>query len=324
MIRLLCLLKYLHLFALMLLGTGALAQTYPAKPIRVIIPTAPGDGCDILSRLVGLKVAERLGWQFAIDNRPGAAGQLGLQLIAQAPADGYTIGCGQSGNVVLVPHTYKKVPYDVFKDFAPVALMGSNYLALVVHPAVPFRNVKDLITYAKANPGKLTFGNTGEGAFLHFATEMLSRDAGFTYLNVPFKSVTALITDIIGGRIDAMLGPFNTIQPYAVAGRLKLLGIAREQRAPNYPDLPTIAESIPGFTSGGWFGLIAPSGMPKEMIALLNREINSVLKQPDVREKMTTLGLDLHSESPEWFGETIRADYAKWGKLAKDIRFEPQ
>jgi tripartite-type tricarboxylate transporter receptor subunit TctC len=324
MIRLFCVSRFLPLFALVFFFGGALAQAYPAKTIRVIIPTAPGDGCDILSRLIGLKLAEKLGWQFAIDNRPGAAGQLGLQLIAQAPTDGYTIGCGQSGNMAIVPHTFKKVPYDTHKDFAPVVLMGSNYLALVVHPAVPFRNMKDLITYAKAHPGKLTFGNTGEGAFLHFATELLRRDAGFTYLNVPFKSVTALITDIIGGRIDAMLGPFNTIQPYAAAGRLKLLGIARDQRAPNYPDIPTIAETVTGFTSGGWFGLIAPAAMPKEMIALLNREINNVLKLPDVREKMTPLGLELHAESPEFFGDTIRTDFAKWGKLAKDIRFEPQ
>ena len=316
--------KYLYLLICLIFSGGALAQAYPAKTIRVIIPTAPGDGCDLLSRLVGQKVSEKLGWQFAIDNRPGAAGQLGLQLIAQAAADGYTIGCGQSGNMALVPHTYKKVPYDTFKDFAPVALMGSNFLALVVHPAVPFRNMKDLITYAKAHPGKLTFGNTGEGAFLHFATELLRRDAGFTYLNVPFKSVTALITDIIGGRIDAMLGPFNTIHPYAVSGRLKLLGIARDQRAPNYPEIPTIAETVPGFTSGGWFGLIAPASMPKEMIALLNRETNNALKLPDVRERMTTIGLDLHTESPEFFAAAIRHEFAKWGKLAKDIRYEPQ
>ncbi len=324
MIRVFCVHQYLYLLICLFFSGGALAQAYPAKTIRVIIPTAPGDGCDILSRLVGYKVSEKLGWQFAIDNRPGAAGQLGLQLIAQAPTDGYTIGCGQSGNMAIVPHTFKKVPYDTHKDFAPVALMGSNFLALVVHPAVPFRNMKDLIAYAKAHPGKLTFGNTGEGAFLHFATELLRRDAGFTYLNVPFKSVTALITDIIGGRIDAMLGPFNTIQPYAVSGRLKLLGIARDKRAPNYPDIPTIAETVPGFTSGGWFGLIAPAGMPKEMIAMLNREINNALKLPDVREKMTTLGLELHAESPEYFGDTIRNDFAKWGKLAKDIHFEPQ
>jgi len=304
-------------------STGS-GQAYPAKTIRVIIPAAAGDSCDTLSRLVGYKVSEKLGQQFAIDNRPGAGGQLGLQMIAQAPPDGYTIGCGQGGNMVIVPLAYKKVPYDTYKDFAPIALMASNFLALAVHPAVPFQNMKDLITYAKANPGKLTFGTTGEGAFLHFATELLRKEAGFTYLHVPFKSVSAIFTDIMGGRIDATLGSFISIQPHAVSGRLKILGIAREKRTPNYPDFPTIAETVPGFASGGWFGFIAPAGMPKEMIALLNREMNAAMKLPDVRDKMTAFGLEIHTESPEFFTETIRSDFEKWGKLAKDIDFKPQ
>jgi tripartite-type tricarboxylate transporter receptor subunit TctC len=320
-----CIIKLLLLpFLLCQFAGPSLAQGYPSKPVRIIIPTAPGDGCDLLSRLVALKLGERLRWQFTIDNRPGAAQQLGLQLLAQSPPDGYTIGCGQSGNMVLVPHTYKKVPYDTFKDFAPVALLGSNFLAVVVHPTVPFKNIKDLVAYGKANPGKLTFGNTGEGAFLHFATELLSREAGFTYLNVPFKSTTALITDIIGGRIDAMVGPFNTIQPYAAQGRLKLLGLARATRAPNYPDIPTIAESVPGYTSGGWFGLVAPAAVPKEIVTLLNREVGNVMRLPDVREKTAGLELEVHAEPPEFFADVIRKDYAKWGKVAKDIGYKPQ
>lgn len=317
-------LKLLGFIFVLIGSSNAVAQNYPIKSIRVIIPTAPGDGCDILSRLVGQKLTEKLGWQFAVDNRPGAAQQLGLQLLAQSAPDGYILGCGQSGNMVIVPHTYKKVPYDTFKDFSPVALMGSNYLALAVHPAVPFRSVNDLIRYAKANRGKLTFGNTGEGAFLHLATELLSKESGFSYLNVPFKSTTALITDIIGGRVDAILGPFNTLHPYVTTGRLKLLATARETRAPNYPDIPTIAESVPGFSSGGWFGLIAPSGVPKEVLLTLNREVNAILNLPDIRDKLTVLGLEAHADSTESFGNIIRADYAKWGKLTKDIKYIPQ
>ena len=306
------------------LCADACSQAYPAKPIRVIIPAAPGDSCDTLARLVGYKVSEKLGQQFAIDNRPGAGGQLGLELIARAAPDGYTIGCGQGGNMVIVPLAYKKVAYDTYKDFAPVALMASNFLALAVHPSVPFKNTRDLIHYAKANPGKLTFGTTGEGAFLHFATELLARDAGFTYLHVPFKSVSAIFTDMMGGRIDATLGSFISIQPHAVAGKLKILGVARETRAPNYPQFPTIAETVPGFASGGWFGFIAPAAMPKDMIALLNREMNAAMKLPDVREKMVAFGLEIHTESPEFFTQTIRGDFEKWGKLAKDIGFKPQ
>ncbi len=302
-------------------GTG---QAYPTKTIRVIVPAAPGDSCDTLARLIGNKVSEKLGQQLAIDNRVGGGGQVGLQMIAQAPADGYTIGCGQGGNLVILPLAFKKVPYDSNKDFAPIALMASNFLALAVHPSVPFRGTKDLITYAKANPGKLTFGTIGEGTFLHFATELLSNEAGFKYLHVPFKGVSAIVTDIIGGRIDATLGSFVTLQPHAVSGRLKILGVARDKPAPNYPQFPTIAETIPGFTSGGWFGFIAPAAMPKEMIALLNREMNAAMKLPDIREKMTIFGLEIHTESPEFFTQTLRSDFEKWGKLAKDIGFKPQ
>lgn len=316
--------KYLILLYLFMISGGAWSQAYPAKTIRVIIPAAPGDSCDTLSRLVGYKAAEKLGQQFAVDNRPGAGGQLGLEMIARAPADGYTIGCGQGGNMVIVPLAYKKVAYDSYKDFAPVALMASNFLALAVHPSVPFKNVRDLISYAKANPGKLTFGTTGEGAFLHFATELLARDAGFKYLHVPFKSTGAIFTDMMGGRIDATLGSFISIQPHAVSGKLKVLGVARDKRAPNYPQFPTIAETVPGFASGGWFGFIAPAAVPKDIIALLNREFNAAMKQPDVREKMTALGLEIHTEPPEFFTQTLRSDFEKWGKLAKDIGFKPQ
>ncbi len=320
----------LLLTAAVLLPLQAGAQAYPNSPnypnraIRVIIPAAPGDSCDTLSRLVGYKAAEKLGQPFAVDNRPGAGGQLGLELIARAPSDGYTIGCGQGGNMVIVPLAYKKVAYDSYKDFAPVALMASNFLALAVHPAVPFKNTRDLITYAKANPGKLTFGTTGEGAFLHFATELLARDAGIKYLHVPFKSTSAIFTDMMGGRIDATLGSFISIQPHAVSGKLKVLGVARDKRAPNYLQFPTIAETLPGFASGGWFGFIAPAAVPKDIVALLNREMNAAMKQPDVREKMTALGLEIHTEPPEYFTQTLRNDFEKWGKLAKDIGFKPQ
>lgn len=209
-----CVSKVLLWLAATAMATGAAAQTtstgsgqaYPNRTIRVIIPAGAGDSCDVLSRLVGHKVSEKLGQQLAIDNRPGAGGQLGLQMIAKAPPDGYTLGCGQGGNMVIVPIAYKKVDYDTHKDFVPVALMASNFLALVVHPTVPFKNTNELITYAKANPAKLSFGTTGESAFLHFATELLRTRAGFTYLHVPYKTYPNVVTDLMGGRLDASLG----------------------------------------------------------------------------------------------------------------------
>ena len=300
-------------------------QTYPARNIRVIIPGAAGDTCDMMLRLIGIKFAEKTGQSFIMDNRVGAAGQLGLQLIAQAPTDGHTIGCGQGGNMVIIPLAYKKVAYDSHKDFAPIAMMASNFLALAVHPNTPFKTTRDLIAYAKAHPGKLTFGTNGEGAFLHFATELFRKEAGFTYHHVPFKTVATIVTDLIGGRIDAVMSAFITVQPHAVSKRLRILGVARATRAPNYPDFPTISESgVPGFASGGWFGAIAPAGMAKEQIAFLNREMNAAMKTPDIRDKAALVGLEQHTEPPEFFTQMLRSDFEKWGKLAQDIGFKPQ
>ena len=313
-----------YLFLLIFFCSSVIAQPYPNKAIRVIVPAAPGDSCDTLARLVGQKVSEKLGQALTVDNRVGAGGALGLEMIARAPTDGYTIGCGQGGNMVVLPLAQKKLPYDTFKDFAPIALMASNFVALTVHPSVPFKNTRDLITYAKAHPGKLSFGTIGEGTFLHFTTELLAKEAGFTYLHVPFKGVSFIFTDIIGGRIDATINSFVSVYPHYMNKRLKVLGIARAQRLPSMPDMPTIAESVPGYVSGGWFGYIAPAGMAKDQIALLNRETNAAMKLPDVREKMTNFGLEIHIESPEYFTQTIRSDFDKWGKLARDIGFKAQ
>jgi len=311
------------LFAAVGLPAGdALAQAYPAKPIRVIVPAAPGDSCDVLSRLIGQKVGERLGHPLAVDNRVGAGGQLGLQLIAQAPADGYTIGCGQGGNMVIVPIAYKKVAYDTLKDFVPIQIPVTNFLGLVVHPSVPFKNVKDLVAYGKANPGKLVFGSNGEGAFVHFSVELLRTLGGFTYLHVPYKGVAPVLTDIISGRIDSTITSFVSVKPFIDSGRLKLLAIGRATRSPKYPDYPTIAETLPGYENSGWFGFIAPAGTPRDIVVLLNKEMNRAMTQPDLREKLDSYGLEIHTESPEYFANVIRRDMEKWGKVARDIGFK--
>jgi len=301
---------------------GAFAQAYPAKPIRVIVPAAPGDSCDVLARLIGQKVGERLGQLLTVDNRVGAGGQVGLQLIARAAPDGYTIGCGQGGNMVIVPIAHKKVAYDTLKDFVPIQIPVTNFLGLVVHPTVPFKNVKDLVAYGKANPGKLVFGSNGEGAFIHFSVELLRTLGSFTYLHVPYNGVAPVLTDIISGRIDATITSFVSVQPYINAGRLKLLAIGRATRSPKYPEYPTIAETLPGYENSGWFGFIAPAGTPREIVLLLNKEMNRGVTQPDVREKLDSYGLEIHAESPEYFANVIRRDMEKWGKVARDIGFK--
>lgn len=305
-----------------LFAGGAFAQAYPAKPVRVIVPAAPGDSCDVLSRLIGQKVGERLGQQLTADNRVGAGGQVGLQLIARAAPDGYTIGCGQGGNMVIVPIAYKKVAYDTMKDFVPIMIPVTNFLALVVHPSVPFKGVKDLVAYGKANPGKLVFGSNGEGAYIHFSIELLRTLGGFTYLHVPYNGVAPVLTDIIGGRVDATITSFISVQPFVDAGRMKLLAIGRATRSPKYPDYPTIAETLPGYENSGWFGFIAPAGTPREIVVLLNKEMNRAVTQPDVREKLDSYGLEIHTESPEYFANVIRRDMEKWGKVARDIGFK--
>jgi tripartite-type tricarboxylate transporter receptor subunit TctC len=303
---------------------AAHAQSYPTKPIRVIVPFPPGNTGDIVSRLIGPRITERHGQPVLVDNRPGAAGQLGLEIAAKAPPDGYTIAFGQGGNMVVAPHTYKKIGYDPLKDFQPVALVATNYLAIVVHPSVPFKTVRDLINYARANPGKLSVGTNGEGGFPHLAFEDLRLQAGFKYLHVPYKGSAQIATEIMGGQIDAAIDGFTGLAPHVKSGRVRLLAFTNPTRVPLFPDAAVVAESLPGYESRGWFGFIAPAGVPREHVLLLNRAINDALGVPEVREPLQQGGLILVRESPEFFGDVIRRDFARYGKLARDIGFQPQ
>lgn len=302
----------------------ALAQKYPSRAIRVIVPQLPGDPCDVFARVMGPYMTKNLGQQLVVDNRPGAGGMIGLELAANAPADGYTIACGQGGNLSVIPHTMKNVPYKALQDFAPIALVATNYLALVAYPGAPYKTTAEFVKYLKANPGKVSFATNGQGAFLHMATESFRSAVGFEYIHVPFKGVSAMASEIMAGRVDAAFSSFTGIYPFVKSGQVRLLGIAKDKRASNYPDLPTVAETVPGFSSGGWFGFVAPAKVPKEVIATLNREMNLALKQPDVRAKLETLGLDVWTESPEYLRDLMKSEYDKYGKVARDIKLVPK
>ena len=302
----------------------ALAQKYPTKSVRIIVPQTPGDPCDTFARLLGHHMGERLGQSFVADNRPGAGGTIGLALAAKAPADGYTFACGQGGNLSVIPHTMKNVPYDAMKDFQPLALIATNYLALVVSPTTPFRTVADFVKYLKANPGKVSFATNGEGAFMHMTTEAFRSLVGFEYVHVPFKGVAPAAAEVMSGRVDATFGSFTGLYPFITSGRVRLLGIGKATRASNYPNFPTIAETVPGFTSGGWFGFVAPAGVSKEIIAILNREANAAMKRPEVRAKLEALGLDVWTESPEYMGKLMKSEYDKYGKVARAIGLVPK
>lgn len=302
----------------------AQAQPFPSKTIRVIVPFPPGNSMDIMTRLIAPKLTERLGQNVIVDNRAGAAGQLGMDIGAKAPPDGYTLIGGQAGNMVAQPHTYKKLPYDPIRDFTPVALGATNFLVLVAHPTTPFKTTKDLIAYARANPGKLSIASNGEGGFPHMTIELLRVMGKFQYLHVPYKGSADIATQLIGGHVDAAVDGVTGLVPHIRSGKLRLLGVTSAKRVPQFPDAPTIAESLPGYESWGWFGWIAPANTPRDIVQKLNQEINRAMQLPDVKEKMVALGLAVVNEPPEYFANTIKSDYEKYGKLIKAIGFQPQ
>ncbi|HEY6720511.1 MAG TPA: tripartite tricarboxylate transporter substrate binding protein [Burkholderiales bacterium] len=318
----------LHTLAIALMASAisctAPAQSYPTKPIKIVIPFPPGNTTDIMTRLIGPKITERLGQQVIVENRPGASGMLGLDYVAKAAADGYTIAAGQGGNMVVLPHTSKYIPYDALKDFAPIAVSTTNYLGIVAYPEVPFKSVGEMVAWAKANPGKLTVATNGEGGFPHLAFEQLRVMAGFTFTHVPYKGSAQIATDVIGGQVQVAIDGITGLAPHARSGRLRLLAITNRTRVALWPGVPAAAEDVPGYESGGWFGYVAPAGTSRNIISILNEEINRAIGSPDISDKLVTAGLIVVTESPEYFGDLIRSDYAKYGKLTRDIGFQPQ
>jgi len=305
------------------LGAGAQAQP-SAKPLRIIIPFPPGNTLDTMARLIAPKLTDSLGVPIVVDNLPGATGQIGLTALARAAPDGATIAGGQGGNLVVAPHTYKKLPYDPLKDFAPIALSTTNYLGVVANLDAPFKTIPEMIAYAKANPGKLTVATNGEGGFPHLAMEDMRIRGNFTYTHIPYKGSAQIVGDLIGGQVMAGIDGITGLTPQIRAGKIRLLAVTNPTKVALWPDTPTVADAIPGYSSGGWFGFIAPAGTPREVVIRLNEAINRAMKAPDVADKLVSQGLIVVTESPEYFGNAIRADYAKYGKLVKDIGFQPQ
>ena len=311
-------------FLLFFAVAAAQAQPYPSKPVRIIVPFPPGNTTDIMSRLIAPKMAERLGQQVIVENRPGASGMLGLDYVAKSPPDGYTIAAGQGGNMVVLPHTSKNIPYNALKNFAPIAVSTTNYLGIVANPNVPFKSIGEMVAYAKANPGKLTVATNGEGGFPHLAFEHLRTMANIQYTHVPYKGSAAIATDIIGGQVQVGIDGITGMTPHIKSGRLRLLAVTNKTRVQLWPETPAAAEDVPGYESGGWFGYVAPAGTPREIILRLNEEINRAMRAPEVSEKLVNAGLLVVTESPEFFSDLLKSDFAKYGKLVKDIGFQPQ
>ena len=298
-------------------GAG-LAQDYPNKPIRYIVPFAPGGMTDILGRVFGQKLSEAWGQQVIVDNRPGAAGGIGSDIAAKSKPDGYTILGGTISSHAINVWLYSKLPYDPVRDFAPITLYVSLPNMLVVHPSLPVRSVRDLIALAKTKPKELTFASAGSGTSQHLSGELFNVMAGVELLHVPYKGSGPGLADLVGGQVMMFFDNITTSLPLAKAGKIRPIAVTTAKRASVMPELPTIAESgLPGFDVSSWQGVFAPAATPKEIVVKLNAEIRRILALPDVRERLTQLGADPAGNTPEQFAAYIKGEIAKWGPIVK-------
>ncbi|HYK15406.1 MAG TPA: tripartite tricarboxylate transporter substrate binding protein [Burkholderiales bacterium] len=311
---------------LMTIAAGALAfigavhaQSYPSKSIRYVVPYAPGGSTDIVARVLALKLSEAMGQQVVVDNRPGAGGAIGADIVAKSPPDGYTMVTAVTSIMAINQFLYRKLPYDPEKDFAPVTQVGSLPLILVIHPSLPAKNVREFIAIAKAKPGQLNYGSSGVGTATHMTTELFKAMAGVDLVHIPYKGSGQVMGDVIGGQLALIFDQIVSSLPHVQGGKLRMLAITSAKRFPSLPDLPTIAESgVPGYESISWAGVAVPAGTPKEIVARLHAEIVKVLAMPDIRERFLRDGIETIGSTPEQFSEHIRRERIKWAKVVKD------
>jgi tripartite-type tricarboxylate transporter receptor subunit TctC len=308
----------------MLAAAGVSAQTYPTKPVKIIVPFSPGGSVDMVARLVGKRLSETLGQPFIIDNRAGASGNIGAEIAAKSAPDGYTLLVTGPGVLVANSHLYKKLPFDPAKDFSPVIRLVNQPNILMVHPSVQASNVKELIALAKSRPGKLAFGSAGIGTGQDIAARQFTMMTGTDVLNVPYKGGAPALIDLLGGQIDAMFETAPTAMPYVKQGKLKGLAITSAKRSSLLPDLPTVSEAgVSGYESVTWIGVVAPAGTPKAIVDQLNAEIQKVLNG-EVGKQLTELSLDPIGGTPKDYSDAIRKDAAVYEKIIKAANIQPQ
>ena len=315
--------KFLHTLALLLslatAASGVGAQAWPAaKPIRLVIPFPAGGATDIIGRQVAQKLSVALGQQVVVDNKPGAGGNIGAEMVAKAPADGYTVVMGTVGTHAINGALYSKMPYDMVRDFAPLGHVASAPNLLVVNNDLPVKSVAELITYMKANPNKLSFGSPGIGTSVHVSGELFKSLTGTSMTHVPYKGRQFAIPDLVGGSIQVMFDNMPSALPMAKEGKIRALAQTTAKRSAAAPDVPTVAETVPGFEATTWFAMFAPAGTPKDVVARLNAEMQRVYKLPDVAEKMKTLGLEPWISTPEELSAYQAKEITKWAKVVKD------
>lgn len=308
----------LGVIALGLGATSTVAQNYPTRPVRLIIPWPAGGAADIMGRTVALKLTERLGQPVVVDNRPGVGGNIGMALAARAAPDGYTLATGSAGNLAINPTLYSKLPYDAIKDFAPISMGAWFANILVVHPSVPAKSVKELIALAKSKRDQINYASAGVGTPNHLAAELFKHMTGTEIVHVPYKGGPPAVADVVGGHVPLMFSPLPTALAPMRSGRLRALGVTSANRVPALPEVPTIAESgLPGFEAIAWNGFVAPAGTPKGIITKLNAEIITILTMPDVKERLSADGSVAMGSTIEEFTAFIRAELVKWGKVIK-------
>src|ERR1022692_2103635 len=304
-------------FILACMAGAAPAADYPDHPIRFIVPQAAGSATETVARILGAELSKELGQAIIVDDRPGGALTIGLDLVAKSLPDGYTIGMGPIGALAITRHMVAKLPYDIERDFQPIALVARGHLLLAVSPQLPVTSVKELIAYAKANPGKLTNASSSNGSPGHVGGELFKYMTGTEIVHIPYRGGSLAINDLIAGHVDIMFESLQSIAVFARAGKVRALGVSGATRSPAFPDLPTIGETVPGYLAPTWTGVIAPAGVPRAIVDKLNAAINKVLASEAFKEKFAAIGDEPAGGSPEDFVETSKTDSAKWGDVVK-------
>ncbi len=302
-------------------SSHAQAQSYPAKPVRLVVGFAPGGGTDILARGIGQKLSEYWGQQVVVENRPGATGTIGADFVAKAIPDGYTLLLGSVNSNAIAPSIFPKLPYDPVRDFASIAYIGYNLNVLVVHPSIPARNVAELIALAKAKPGQLTSASAGLGSTQHLALEMFKLYTKVDIIHVPYKGSGQAILDLVGGTVSMNFDVMPPVIEHIRHGRLRALAMTTAKRSPQLPDVPTMDEAgLKGFEMSNWYAVFGPANTPKDIVAKLNADFNRALQDPAVRKRLTDAGTEIGSASAEWLDGYVRTEVVKYAKLVKDAR----
>jgi tripartite-type tricarboxylate transporter receptor subunit TctC len=302
---------------------AATAQKYPAKPVRIVVGFAAGGGTDIAARVIAQKLTEAMGGSFIVDNRPGAAGNLGADLVAKSAPDGYTILMANS--TIAIPSLFAKLPFDIRRDFTPLSNIALGPSVLSVHPSLPVRDVKGLIALARARPGQLTYGSGGVGNITHLAMALLASMTNLNMVHAPYKGAAPSLVGLMSGEIQAVFSSIPAALPHIGSGRMRALGVSISKRSPALPKVPTIAEAgVPGYYAASWYGLLLPAGAPKAVVDALSKEIGAVMRVQDVREKMLAQGFEPVGDAPEEFSKFIREEIARWEKVVKNAGIKPE